>query len=367
MTVDSWLRAGLAALPPYVPGKRVEGGSVSSTARLASNESPFAPLDGVVEALADELRGVNRYPDMSNARVAEVVGHHTGVEPSWVAVGNGSSSLIRDVVATVAGPGDEVVFASPSFPYYANATVIAGATPVAVPLDPAFRHDFAAMNDAVTVRTRLIFVCNPNNPTGTTVSLDEIVAFVARVPKDVLIVMDEAYIEFATSSSSALALVSTHENVVVLRTFSKAYGLAGLRIGYLIGQPAIVSAVKRLTVPFAVNTIAQVAAVASLSSASQEALVQRVSELVRERTALVAAVADLGLGIPASEANFIYLPLGAASQEFVALAEKRQVLVRATGGGVRASVGLGPDRDALVRVIEEWHALGSAAGGLGGD
>jgi histidinol-phosphate aminotransferase len=366
VTTDSWLRPDLAALPPYVPGKRVESGAASWTARLASNESPFAPLDAVVEALADELRGVNRYPDMSNARVADAVGDHVGVEPSWVAVGNGSSSLIRDIVATVAGPGDEVLFASPSFPYYSNATVIAGATPVGIPLDSAFRHDLDAFVDAVTVRTRLIFVCNPNNPTGTTVSFDEIAAFIERVPTDVLIVLDEAYIEFATSTSSALPLVRKHENVVVLRTFSKAYGLAGLRIGYLVGPPAVATAVTRVAVPFTVNAIAQVAAVASLSSSAQEELRQRVSGLVRERMALVAAVEELGLGIPASEANFIYLPIGPASAEFVAFAEQHGVLVRATGGGVRATVGRVADRHLLVRVIREWDALGRDTGERGG-
>lgn len=332
-------RPDLGRLPAYIPGKRVDHTGSGRTARLASNESPYAPLASVQELLQSELSQLNRYPDMRCEGLIGDLAAHLAIDSNRIAVGNGSSSLIRDVVTTVAGPGDEVLHAMPSFPYYANAAIIAGAASVGVALDGAFRHDLDALADAVTERTRVVFVCNPNNPTGTIVSRSEIAAFLDRVPRDVLVIIDEAYIEFAGETADALPLIRQYENVGVLRTFSKAYGLAGLRVGYLIAPEALVSFVRRVSVPFTVNSLAQSAARASLTRAAQAELATRVSELVVRRDELLRDLLELGLPAVESGANFIFLPLGARSQELVELCERRGVLVRASGNGVRVSVG----------------------------
>lgn len=355
------VRADLERLPAYVPGKRPAQRDTSTIARLASNESPFAPLPSVQRALTEELAGVNRYPDMGCAGLIADLAAHLSVDSSCVSVGNGSSSLIRDLVTTVAGPGDEVLFAAPSFPYYGNAAIIAGATPVCVPLDSAHGHDLEAMAEAVTELTRIVFICNPNNPTGTRLGRKDLAGFIERVPNRVLIVVDEAYIEFCADESDALPLVAAHANVAVLRTFSKAYGLAGLRVGYLVGPKEIVLFVKRVTVPFAVNSFAQTAASVSLRADTQTELRDRVARLVLQRENLTARVADLGIPVVGSHANFVFLPLGERSQAFAAGCEVQGVYVRAVGGGVRVSVGDDVENAQFLAAARDWVATASPA------
>lgn len=356
MSAASLVRADLERLPPYVPGRRPATQDAGSIARLASNESPFAPLPSVQQALAAELAGANRYPDMGCAGLIADLAAHLSTEPERIAVGNGSASLIRDLVTTVAGPGDEVLFATPSFPYYGNAAIIAGATPVAVPLDSAHGHDLAALAAAVTPRTRIVFVCNPNNPTGAALSPREIAAFIQQVPEGVLVVVDEAYIEFCPEGSDSLSLVTARSNVAVLRTFSKAYGLAGLRVGYLVGPPEIVSFVRRVTVPFTVNSFAQAAAAASLTSAAQVELRERVSGLVEQRGELADRLADLGIPVVPSHANFVFLPLGERSQQFADACAAAGVFVRVVGGGVRVSVGTSAENAQFLDAARDWAA-----------
>jgi len=351
-------RADLDALPAYVPGRRPSSDSTVPSARLASNESPLAPLPTVQDAMHAAVADTNRYPDMGSANVIEAIAHHLALPRERIAVGGGSSSLIRDLVASVAGTGDEIIFPVPSFQYYANAAIVAGATPVPVPLDREYRNDLDALLAAITPRTRAVFVCNPNNPTGTVRSRDEIREFVGQVPSDVLAVIDEAYVEFCKPSIDSLSLLSDLDNVAILRTFSKAYGLAGLRIGYLIGHEALVACVRKVIVPFALSSVAQAAACASLTTAAQTELASRVEQSVQSRDDLFAVSTGLGIDVVPSQANFLFFPIGQRSQDLVALCESEGILVRAAGDGVRITVGDASENRRLVSVLTEWAARG---------
>lgn len=261
------LRPELAGLPVYVPGKTVPG-----AIKLASNETVFGPLPSVRAAIDRATDTVNRYPDNGCVQLKAALARHLGPDfaPEHVAVGCGSVSLCQQLVQVTASVGDEVVFGWRSFELYPPQVRVAGAIPIQVPLtDHTF--DLYAMLAAVTDRTRLIFVCNPNNPTSTVVGPDALARFVEAVPAHILIAIDEAYVEYIRDGMrpDSLGLVRAHNNVVVLRTFSKAYGLAGLRIGYAIGHPDVITALDKVYVPFTVSSIGQAAAIASLDAADE--------------------------------------------------------------------------------------------------
>lgn len=263
------LRPELAGLPVYVPGKTVPG-----AIKLASNETVFGPLPSVRAAIDRATDTVNRYPDNGCVQLKAALARHLGPDfaPEHVAVGCGSVSLCQQLVQVTASVGDEVVFGWRSFELYPPQVRVAGAIPIQVPLtDHTF--DLYAMLAAVTDRTRLIFVCNPNNPTSTVVGPDALARFVEAVPAHILIAIDEAYVEYIRDGMrpDSLGLVRAHNNVVVLRTFSKAYGLAGLRIGYAIGHPDVITALDKVYVPFTVSSIGQAAAIASLDAADGRA------------------------------------------------------------------------------------------------
>ena len=275
------LRAAIAGLPAYKAGR--PAAPYSGTAyKLSSNENPYPPLPGVLATAVAAVEEINRYPDFGSAALLEEIAKFTGVPPERVAVGTGSVGVLQQLVQATAGPGDEVLFAWRSFEAYPIITQISGATAVAVPLRPDETHDLDAMAEAITERTRLVLVCNPNNPTGAIVRRVELERFLDRVPRDVLVVLDEAYVEFVRDEDypEGVALSLDRSNVCVLRTFSKAYGLAGLRIGYAIAPEPVAEALRACAVPFGVNLVAQAAAVESLRS--QEALMERVEELVAE-------------------------------------------------------------------------------------
>lgn len=274
------LRPELAGLPVYVPGKTVPG-----AIKLASNETVFGPLPSVRAAIDRATDTVNRYPDNGCVQLKAALARHLGPDfaPEHVAVGCGSVSLCQQLVQVTASVGDEVVFGWRSFELYPPQVRVAGAIPIQVPLtDHTF--DLYAMLAAVTDRTRLIFVCNPNNPTSTVVGPDALARFVEAVPAHILIAIDEAYVEYIRDGMrpDSLGLVRAHNNVVVLRTFSKAYGLAGLRIGYAIGHPDVITALDKVYVPFTVSSIGQAAAIASLDAADE--LLARTDTVVAERT-----------------------------------------------------------------------------------
>ncbi|HWU27967.1 MAG TPA: aminotransferase class I/II-fold pyridoxal phosphate-dependent enzyme, partial [Microbacterium sp.] len=246
------IRPEIAALPPYRQGKQAGANAF----KLSSNENPFEPLPSVLEALT-HTTPINRYPDATAGALRARLGEKFGVDADAVHVASGSVSILHQLVLGTSSVGDEVIYAWRSFEAYPSLPLVAGATGIQVPLAPGARHDLDAMADAVTDRTRVIIVCTPNNPTGPIVTSAEFAAFVERVPQDVLIVLDEAYAEFVTAPDAVDGLAERvfekHPNVVVLRTFSKAFGLAGLRVGYAIGHPRVLDAARTTGIPLSVT------------------------------------------------------------------------------------------------------------------
>lgn len=343
------LRPEITALPAYVEGKTVPG-----SIKLASNETVQPPLPSVIAAVDAALRGVNRYPDNGYAALRARLAEHVGFPPEQVAAGCGSVSLCQQLVQITTGPGDEVLFGWRSFEIYPLQVRAAGGVPVQVPLQ-AHTFDLDAMLAAITARTRLIIVCNPNNPTSTVVDPAALERFVAAVPAHILIAIDEAYVEYIRDGllPDSLGLVRRYSNVVVLRTFSKAYGLAGLRLGYAVGHAEIIAALRKVYVPFSVSTVAQVAGIASLDAAGE--LLARTDALVAERTRVSAALRAAGFELPDSQANFVWLPLAQRTDDFVACAAKARIIVRPYGrDGVRVTIGAPDENDALLRFAQAY-------------
>ncbi len=347
------LRPELAEIPAYTPGKTVPG-----AIKLASNETVHGPLPSVREAIASATETINRYPDNGNVELREHLARHLSSEgevtPERIAVGCGSVSLCQQLIQITCTVGDEVVFGWRSFEVYPLQVKVAGATPVGVPLrDHTF--DLDAMLAAITDRTRLIFVCNPNNPTSTVVDPDELARFVAAVPPEILVVIDEAYVEYIRDDllPDSLGLANTHPNVVVLRTFSKAYGLAGLRVGYAVGDPEVITALGKVYVPFTSSTVSQAAAIASLAAAGE--LLARTDAVVEERVRVSSELTALGYRVPATQANFVWLPLGEQTADFALRAAEARVLVRPYAGeGARVSIGARMENDAFLAFAREW-------------
>lgn len=334
-------RADLDALPNYVPGRTVPG-----AIKLASNEVPDGPLPSVARAIADAVTGVNRYPEMGAAPLIDRIARELDVPAEQVAVGCGSVSVCLQLVQAMCEPGDEVIFGWRSFEAYPILTQIAGAAQVRVPLDETHTHDLDAMLAAITPRTRLVFVCNPNNPTGTSVRRAELERFLDAVPSNVLVALDEAYGEFVDDADvpDGVELARARSNVAVLRTFSKAYGLAGLRAGYLYAPEHVTAAVRKVFVPFSVNALAQVAAVASLDAKAE--LLARCAEIIAERGRVRDALLAAGFEVPETQANFVWLPLGERAAAFAEHALDRKVVVRPfAGDGVRVTIGSPAEND----------------------
>ncbi|MGW7410511.1 histidinol-phosphate transaminase [Streptomyces sp. NPDC054833] len=346
-------RAGLAGIPDYIIPGRPPGAIL-----LNSNESSLPPLPSVVEAVTRAAAEGNRYPQWFSEDLVARLAVELRVPESSLAIGCGSVSLCQQLVQAYCAPGDEVLCAWRSFEAYPVFARVAGVHARTVPLDAEHRHDLAAMADALSPATRVVFVCNPNNPTGTAVSAREVREFVERVPDDVLIVLDEAYREFVTDPDvlDGVLLTREYENVAVLRTFSKAYGLAGIRVGYCVGAPAVVSAVNKVAVPFAVSRLAQAAATAAL--ADTERVGERCRTVAAERERVRDTLLRAGLRVPASQANFLWLPLGHRSSDFAAFCARRGVVVRLFGNeGVRVTVGLRQENDVFLHAAEEFAAI----------
>jgi histidinol-phosphate aminotransferase len=349
------VRPALAQMPRYVPGRSAESVAteyaLDDVIKLASNEAPFGPLPDALDAIAAAAAGVNRYPDDGSAELAAALAARYGVDPAQVLLGAGSVELCRQAFAATIDPGDEVVFAWPSFEAYPILALQVGADVTRVPLVDE-RHHLDAMAATVTERTRLVFVCNPNNPTGTIVTADELEQFLTRVPSTCLVVLDEAYREFVTAPEfpDGIDVLRAHANVAVFRTFSKAYGLAALRVGYAIAHPDVTSELRKLRVPFAVNALAQTAALASLGA--EEQMRARVADVVTERARLTDELAALGLPVVPSEANFVWLPLPAHAAALGGYAERTGVVLRPFPDvGVRITVGTASENDRLLKVL----------------
>jgi histidinol-phosphate aminotransferase len=334
----------------------------ADVAMLASNELPFGPVPEVLEAVQRVLPGINRYPDPSYSALREALSHRYGIPPARIALGNGSCDILLAAGEALLEPGAEIVYAWPAFSEYPHLAAASGARAIEVPLDADDRHDLDAMAEEVTVATRLVLVCNPNNPTSTALELDHVATFLEKVPSHVCVILDEAYCEFSLSLGDPYAsveLLRSWPNLVLLRTFSKVYGLAALRVGYaLCGDAAFAQGVDVVRQPFHLGAAAQAAAVEALRH--QDAVERRVTETLAARLALEQEVRDLGLWVADSDANFIWLRLPEDADEasmLKALAE-RGVLVRSGAslgreGALRVTVGRPPENSRFVRALGE--------------
>jgi histidinol-phosphate aminotransferase len=346
-------RPVLDQFAPYLPGKEPSAAAGRSY-KLSSNESPFGPLPSVLKVIAEAAGSINRYPDNGAVELTDAIAARYGVPASHVAVGCGSVGVAQQLLEAVGEPGAEVIYAWRSFEAYPYLTDLAGATSVRVPLRGE-AHDLAAMAAAITDRTRLIFVCTPNNPTGTVVHRGELEDFLRRVPQDCLVALDEAYSEFVRDAEApdGMTVYRDRPNVAVLRTFSKAYGLAGLRVGFLVGHEPVAAAVRKTMLTFSVNALAQAAAVASL--AAEPELLDRVDIVVKERDRVRDELLGQGWSVPPTEANFVWLRLGDDTADFARACDQAGLSVRPYGGeGARISIGDHEANDAFLAVARAY-------------
>jgi histidinol-phosphate aminotransferase len=327
--------------------------------KLASNETPFAPHPQVLEAVEAQLRTLNRYPDPTKATLRRRLSDRTGVAPERIAIGNGSCELLLAGAEAMLEPGAEVVYAWPSFSIYPHLAAMTGARAVTVPLNAAGEHDLEAMAREVTAATRMLIVCNPNNPTATGLPPAAIDAFVAELPRHVAVLLDEAYVEFSTlqDPDESLDLLGRHPNLIVLRTFSKVYGLCGLRVGYALGSEDFRLAVDRVRQPFSVNALALAAATEALSH--QDEVERRVEQTAIERLHVESELQERGLETTDSQANFSWVSLGDRDEdEVVDGLAQRGVIVRAGGalgqeGWMRVTYGTRNENDRFLAALDE--------------
>jgi histidinol-phosphate aminotransferase len=349
------LRSALEGIPSYRPGRPATTTWDAPSYKISSNENPYPPLPSVLDVVRSEAARFNRYPDMFATGLVAAIADRLDVPTGRVATGTGSVGVLQQVVQATAAEGDEVVYAWRSFEAYPIVVQISGARSVQVPLTGTEQHDLDAMAAAVTERTRLVLVCSPNNPTGTAISGADLERFLDRVPRDVVVVIDEAYREFVRDAAvpDAIDVARDRANVIVLRTFSKAYGLAGLRVGYAVAHEPVADALRKTAVPFGVSGVAQAAAIASLGA--EDELLERVEALVKERSRLTDTLRDQGWDVPPSEANFVWLRLGARTADFAAACEQAGVVVRPFDGeGARVTVGETAANDIFLRVAGEF-------------
>ncbi|WP_369139647.1 histidinol-phosphate transaminase [Modestobacter versicolor] len=357
-------RPAVAAMPAYRPGRNpadlAREIGVDRAVKLASNEVAFPPLPAVLQAVATTAGETNRYPDNGATVLTAALAERYRVAPEQVAVGCGAVTVCQQLAQAYTEPGSSIAFAWRSFEMYPLLAQVAGAGTRPVPLVPGAdggspdTHDLTALAAAVDEDTRLVFVCNPNNPTGTAVRRAGLERFLDSVPDTVLVVLDEAYREFVTDPDvpDGVELMRGRPNVAVLRTFSKAWGLAGLRVGYLLAEdPAVADAVRRTQVPFSVSSLAQAAAVAAL--ASEDEVRQRCAAVVAERGRLTEELRRRGLPVADSQANFVWLPLGERTAEVAAALEARAVITRPFAGeGLRVSIGTPEEDDVFLGALD---------------
>ena len=341
------IRPQVVALPRYIPGQALPG-----TVKLSSNENPYPPSESILDEARDAVSLVNRYPDLTATPVREALSRHLGVEDTHICVGAGSSAVLLAALMTVGGPAAEVIFPWRSFESYPIVVPAVGATPVPVPLTSQWEHDLPRMLGAITPATVAIIVCTPNNPTGTALTRMQVSAFLDNVPPHVLVIVDEAYIEFSAREEicSALPLLAKHPNLLILRTFSKAYGLAGMRVGYGIGHPELISAIQAVSIPFGVSGPAQAAAVSVL--ADERNVMAGVRAIIHERIRMSEALRVLGWPVPDSESNFLWLP--GAPRDLFEHCRERGLLVRPFPEGIRLTVGAVEDNDKALALIASY-------------
>jgi len=365
VSLERVVKAHIRSLEPYKPGKPIEELErelgIEGAIKLASNESPLGPSPRAVAAVREAVAGIHRYPDGASFALRRKLAAKLGVEAGQLVFGCGADEILELIAKCVLGPGDECVFAWPSFAMYPIVVQGMGATPVAVPLDGALVHDLDAMRRAIGPRTRLVFVCNPNNPTGTSVGRAAFDAFVEALPADVVLAVDEAYVEYARRKDFPRSLdwVSRRPGTVVLRTFSKIYGLAGLRIGYGVADPELASYLERARHPFNVNRLAEAAALAALDDAEHA---ERSLAVNSEGMAYLSReLAALGVEVWPSDANFLLARIGAGVHEALL---REGVIVRPLAGfgmpdHVRISIGLPEENERLVKTLRRIREGGA--------
>ena len=341
------LRPDVASIVPYRQGRA----AAADAFKLSSNENPYPPLPGVAEA----IRAVefNRYPEASSAALRERLGERWGVSPERIVIGPGSATLLAYLVWATCTPENTVVHAWRSFEAYPVLIATSQARGVPVPNLPDGRHDLDAIAAAITPETGLVLLCTPNNPTGPCIRREEFAAFMAKVPPTVLVGLDEAYAEFATDPDRVRGEeeLGRYENLVVLRTFSKAYGLAGLRVGYAIGEELVADALRAVSLPLSVTEVGQAAALASLDH--EEALLQRVAHIVERRERIRDGLLAQGWDVPDAQGNFVWLPTAERTAEIAEAFADAGLIVRALGEGVRISIGEEESVGKLLRISGE--------------
>ena len=349
------LRPEIDSLPAYKAGQMPAPRTDIETFKISSNETPFEPPEAVRRAIEQAAATVHRYPDPFSRRLTGALARRFDVAQEQIALGTGSVAVVGQLIWAAAGPGDSVVYPWRSFEAYPIWVQMTGARSVQVPLLADERHDLPSMLEAIDDSTRIVFVCNPNNPTGEAVRRDELTEFIDAVPSDVIVVLDEAYREFISDTDVPDGLDFFHErnNVVVMRTFSKAYGLAGLRVGFAIAPEPIAEGMRKTALPFGVSSIAEDAALAALEC--EDELFERVRHLSQERDRVWQALADQGWDIHPSHANFVWLRLGERTQEFAQACDAAGITIRAfPDEGVRISVA---EKEANDRVIDVGRSL----------
>ncbi|MFH0844252.1 MAG: histidinol-phosphate transaminase [Pseudomonadota bacterium] len=355
------IHQGIENLVPYPPGKPIEELErelgISGSIKLASNENPLGPSPLALEAITRHLKTLNRYPDGRGYYLKSKLSNTYGLTEEQIIIGNGSNELIELVIRTFLSPGDGVIQAFPTFLVYEKIVTGAGGKMVSVPLS-SFRIDLDAIRDTITGETKIIFINNPNNPTGSALSKEEMIDFLKSIPRDILIVMDEAYIEFTTDEGVArgLDLLSEYPLLVVLRTFSKIYGLAGLRIGYGFGQEKIINYMNRVRQPFNANTLAQVAATAALDDTD---FVKRTLKLIRDGISYYyQQLGGMGLEYIPTQTNFLLIKVPSGGRRTYERMLREGVIIRSMesyglGDYIRVNVGLPEENERFIIVLKK--------------
>jgi histidinol-phosphate aminotransferase len=351
-------RAVVDSLPQYKPGKSAAQSAadhqLNEAIKLASNESSYGPLPSVLDAVADGAKLLNRYPDHRGEALRVAISERQGVSPDQVTIGCGSVGLLQQAFTAYVGAGDEVVYPWRSFEVHPIFSAIAEAKPVMVPLrDQAF--DLDAVAKAVNERTKLVILSTPNNPTGTVCGSQDLNNLLEAVSDDVVVIIDEAYLEFVTDGSvkdPVTEILPHHDNAVVFRTFSKAYGLANLRVGYALGHSEVIGAIDKVALPFLVNGVAQTAVLASLDSVAENELRERVAEVISERERVREKLSELGWPVTPSQANFLWLPVEAQAGPLFQRLESKGIVTRPfENEGLRVTIGKPEENDRFIQAI----------------
>ena len=351
-------RSTVEALPAYRPGRDAKQAQqdhgVVDAVKLASNENPEGPISAVEQAVLHAVRGANRYADHRGAELRARIGSWLGVDAEQVTIGNGSVGLLQQIFLTYLDPGDEIIFGWRSFEVYPIYSQLTGAQMVRVPLRDDLTYDVDGIISAITPATKVIMLATPNNPTGTLLAADDIVRIATEAGDGVIVVIDEAYREFvdADTPDPVSEVVPKFRNVLVTRTLSKAHGLAGLRVGYAVGDPEVIADIDKVAVPFHVNAAAQAAAIAAIDNIDE--IEARCAVIVSERSRVEARLSELGWWMPLHQANFVYLSTGAETMTYATELEKRGVVVRPFDGeGIRVTIGSPIENDRFLSAISE--------------